>query len=83
MSVHFNEESMSTILSMKDVANVPGIIIHIDSDVYTVISIFLKERLVKFKECKDGLYFLTRKTKGYHIKIINLFFLLFCLTNNS
>ena len=63
MLVHFNEKSMATILSMKDVANLPGVRIHMESEVEKEINVFYKVRLVKLKECEYGLYFLTRNIK--------------------
>ena len=57
MSVHFDEGSMATIVSMKDVANVTGVCVHMDTDIERAIKIFYKGKVIKFKECADGLYF--------------------------
>ena len=72
---------MSTILSMKDFANVPNLRIHMDSDIEKAINVSYKGRLVNFKEYKDGLYFYT-KNKGIVYKNSISVFLLFCPTNH-
>ena len=84
MSVHFNQKSMATILSMNDFSNVPGVRIYMDSDVEKAINVSYKGRLVKFKECEDGLYYFDTKNKGIaHQNNKSDFFLLFCFTKNS
>ena len=42
---------------MKDVANVPGVRVQFDTDVERSINVFYCGKVVKFKECADGLYF--------------------------
>jgi hypothetical protein len=65
ISVHFDKNSLATIVAMKDVANVPGVRVQFDTDVERSINVFYCGKVVKFKECADGLYFLTRKaTRG-------------------
>ena len=42
MLVHFYKDSMATILSMKDVANVPGVRVHMDTNIKRAIKVFIK-----------------------------------------
>ena len=42
ISVHFNKESMATILILKDFSNLPRVQINMDSDVEKAINVFTK-----------------------------------------
>ena len=57
MSVHFDKDSMVIIVSMKDVANVPGVRVHMVTDIERAIKVCYKGKVLKFKNCADGLYF--------------------------
>mmetsp|Transcript_34948 Transcript_34948/g.35151 ORF Transcript_34948/g.35151 Transcript_34948/m.35151 type:complete len:164 (-) Transcript_34948:81-572(-) len=50
LDVHFNAKSMANILSMKDVANFPGVRVTYDSQKERDIIVHYKEHLYKFKE---------------------------------
>ena len=55
--VHFNEESMANILSLKDVASLPGVRIRMDTIQERAIFVELGDEVWKFAECRDGLYY--------------------------
>ena len=55
--VHFNAESLANILSLSDVANLPGVRLTMDSEVERAIVLHLHDNKIKFRECSDGLYY--------------------------
>jgi hypothetical protein len=64
LEVHFNRESMATILSLKSVADIPNVRISMDTQKERAISVFFGDKLFKFVECKDGLYYFDTKAKA-------------------
>ena len=56
LKVHFNEESMANILSMKDVASIPGVRVIYDSSAERAILVHFNNCIYKFKECREGIY---------------------------
>ena len=58
LPVHFNSNSLANILSLSDVANLPGARITMDSTVEKAINLHHNGVTLKFEECSDGLYFL-------------------------
>ena len=74
LKVHFNAESMANILSMKDVASLPGVRVVHDSSTERAILIHFTNCTYKFKECRKGLYFFdtTSDPKEYkNVAVIN------------
>ena len=58
MKFHFNKNSMATILSFKEVTDIPGVRITTDTEKERAMTVYLGNgRTLKFKECKYGLYF--------------------------
>ena len=57
MEVHFNPYSMANILSIKDVASIPGSHISMYSRNERAIIVEDKNRVIKYQECCDGLYY--------------------------
>jgi len=58
LSVHFDERSLATILSMKDIARIPGARITMDSAKERAVFVKLADRTVlKFEECSSRLYY--------------------------
>jgi hypothetical protein len=57
MKVHFKEDSLANILSLSDVANLPGARITMDSEVEHAILLYYNDNVLKFRECRDGLYY--------------------------
>ena len=54
---HFNSNSMANILSMKDVINLDGVCVTMDSSVDRAITVQYEDMMMKFRECSDGLYY--------------------------
>ena len=44
MSVYFEVGSIRTILAMKDVSNIPGVRVHMDTGIERAITVFFKGR---------------------------------------
>ena len=57
ITVHFNPRSLANILSLGDVANIPGARLTMDTEVERAILLHVNGDIIKFHECKDGLYF--------------------------
>ena len=58
IKVHFNPASIANILSLTDVANLPGARVTMDTERERAIVLHFDGSDFKFKECHDGLYFL-------------------------
>ena len=56
--VHFEEDSLATVLFIKDVANIKGVYVTMDTRAEKFISVHLGDgKVLKFLECNSGLYF--------------------------
>ena len=55
--VHINLSSLANILSLSDVANIPGVWLTIDMEVEHAILLHVDNNIIKFHECHDGLYY--------------------------
>ena len=56
--VHYNPDSIATILALKDVASIPGCYITMDTRVAREMRVTFEDgKTYLFKECGDGLYF--------------------------
>ena len=72
MKVHFNKNSMATIISIKEVAGIPGISITTDTEKEIAMTVSLGNgRTLKFKECESGLYFHDTEKETYNVEEIN------------
>ena len=57
MEVNFNPESMTTVLSIKYVASIPGSQISMDSRKERLTIVKYQNQIIKFQEFCDGLYY--------------------------
>ena len=57
LKVHFNLYSLANILSLSDVANLPGARITMDSTIDRAIILHYNGQTIQFWECADGLYY--------------------------
>lgn len=71
VNMHFCASSIATILSMKDIANIPGVRIKMDTALDRTIFVEYKGKSYKFKECDDGLYYLDVTDKFGHTLTTN------------
>ena len=68
MKVHFNKDYMATILSFKEVADIPGARITKDTKQEIAMTVSLGNgRILKFKECESGLYFYDTEKKENNV----------------
>ena len=68
-TVHVNEQSMANILSLKDVANIPGIRVTMDTDSSRSIAVLVPEGMsYVFEEGHGGLHHLDTSYLSKHIK---------------
>ena len=59
LEVHYNVDSLATILSFKKVAGLPGVHVYYDNHVNDVFFLQLPNQFIlKFKACEQGLYYL-------------------------
>ena len=61
MPVYYNKKSLANVLSFKQVAALDGVRITIDTSVEKAMLVHVNNMTLKFRECKDGLYFLNMK----------------------
>eukprot|EP00957_Ditylum_brightwellii_P049423 3749865-Ditylum_brightwellii.AAC.1 len=58
MKVHFSENTMATVLSLSDVASLDGVHLTMNTLEERTILLHLGDgKVIKFKECDDGLYY--------------------------
>ena len=57
MEVSFNPDSTANILSIKDVSPIPGVYIIKNSRKEHAIIVEYNNQIIKFQECRDGLYY--------------------------
>eukprot|EP00957_Ditylum_brightwellii_P029029 2193201-Ditylum_brightwellii.AAC.1 len=58
MKVHFNENTMATVLSLSDVVSLDGVHLTMNTLKERAILVHLSDdKVIKFKECDDGLYY--------------------------
>ena len=56
--VHFEEDSLARVLSLKDVSNIKGVYVTMDTRAEKSILVHLSDKKVlNFLECDSGLYF--------------------------
>ena len=53
---------MANSVALKDVANVPGVWIKMDSSKECTITVEYQGKIYKFRECQDGLYYYDTET---------------------
>ena len=57
MKVHFKKDSLANILLLSDVVNLPGARVTMDSEVKHAILLYHNNKVLMFRECRDGLYY--------------------------
>ena len=58
ITVHFEEDSLATVLLLNDVANIEGVYLTMDTRAERSILVHLGDgKVLKFLECDSGLYF--------------------------
>ena len=62
LKVHFNEQSLANIVALSDVANMPGARVTMDTDKERAILLHFEDKVIRFEECGDGLYFFDTST---------------------
>ena len=68
IKVHFNECSMATIISLATILDLEGYYAKMDSREDLAIHVFAPDgKMFKFKQCKDGLYYLDTNRADLHI----------------
>jgi hypothetical protein len=76
LEVHFNAQSMDTILSVKDVANIDSVHITMDTSKEKAMFVHHKSDVFKFQECDDGLYYYdTANCNSNKVEVTNYSFL--------
>ena len=58
IKMHFNADSLATIIAMKDVCALSGCHVTMDSREEKAIKVHFQGQVYKFKECNEGLYYL-------------------------
>ena len=72
MKVHFNKNSMATILYFKKVADIPVVRITTDTEKKIAMTVSLGNgRTLKSKECESGLYFHDTEKETNNVEEIN------------
>ena len=66
IQVHFNPESIANILSLTDIANLPGAKVTMDTSQERAIILHYDGKKFKFQECHDGLFFLDTSRSDNH-----------------
>ena len=63
LKVHYNADSLANILSLSDVANLPGALLTMDTEIERAIILHFNDRELKFQECSEGIYYWDSKHK--------------------
>jgi len=61
MPIYYNKDSLANVLSFKQVAALDNVKFTLDTSVEKAIVVHISNKQFKFKECRDGLYFLNTK----------------------
>ena len=57
IDVYYNPNSMATVLSLSNVADLASVKITMDTLKERAILVHLNDKIIKFQECNDGLYY--------------------------
>ena len=57
IKMHYSPQSLANIISMKDLSNVKGVKIRMDSTVKKAIVVEYRDTILTFNQCSDGLYY--------------------------
>ena len=72
MKVHFNKNYITTVMSFKEVADIPGVRITTDTKQERAMTVYLGNgRNLKFKEWESGLYFYDMEKKENNVEETN------------
>ena len=72
---------MANILAIKDVSSIPGVHISTDSRKERAIMMEYKNQIIKFQECRDGLYYYDTANK--FISNVNSYYFLNTMEYNK
>ena len=65
MELYYNRDSLATIISVKDVGRLPGFTLTMDTSVEKAILLHCPDSsIIKFCECRDGLYYYDLSTNS-------------------
>ena len=64
LKVHYNSDSLANILSLSDVANLPGARLTMDTEIEKAIVLHFNGQQLKFQECSDGIYYWDTQSKS-------------------
>ena len=81
MEVNFNLDSMANILAIKDVSSTTGVHISMDPRKERAIIVEYQKQIIKFQECRDGLYYYDTFNKS--ISPINYYYFLSTAKDNK
>ena len=65
MPVYYNKNSLANVLLFKQIDALDGVKITLDTSVEKAMLVHMNDKVVKFRECKDGLYYL--KMENFNI----------------
>ena len=65
---------MANILAMKDVTALPGVRVTMDSTKERAVVVEFEERVLKFEECADGLYYLDTTDSKFKKSVSSILF---------
>ena len=75
MSVYYNKDSMANVLAAHEIENIDGYYIYhdgsVDKDYYVVNE--SENRVMRFIQCKEGLYYYDASNPGKHKLKLNSF----------
>ena len=81
MEVHFNPDSLANILSINNISSIPVVHIIMDLRKKRVIIVEYQNQMIKFLECRDGLYYYDNVNK--FISQMNYYYYLSTLKDNT
>ena len=64
MLIYFKENTLANVLSFKQIAALPNVKITTDTSIAKAISVHVGDKVFKFEECNDGLYYLDMKKQN-------------------
>ena len=72
VKVHFDEFSLATVLAVKDLTKIEGVVLYMDTSKDKSISVKIgKSKVIKFIECESGLYYYDTEQPEKHIELFN------------
>ena len=71
--VHFDQNSLSTVISYHTVATLPNVRIMVDTSVEDVINMMIEDgqKVLIFRPCEEWLYYFDTADEKTHEKVLN------------